>query len=240
MSVKKFIIKKVEEEINLNGDFKILDMGCGQAKNFIDLLEKYPNINYVGVEPSKSEFEKAKDFLKHLSNVKIINKTAYEIEFDQEFDMCVSLSVLEHVKHKDVFLEKKIRALKSGGSFVCFYDLGHYLSPCNTKEKFQLFLSKHFFKLIPESKFVQDVNKNFVYEILEKLGIEIEKTTYHNSFNSKDLFKVLNKNLLNDNSTEKEFDYYKWEYEVSELINKLNLNEQRKFFKSICFWGVKK
>jgi len=242
MNAKNFLLKKIEEKFNLNDDFKILDLGCGQARNFIYLLSKYPKLKYVGVEPSKSEVEKAQELLKDFSNAKVINSTAYDVSVDNDFDLSVSLSVLEHVKYKDKFLKKGADSLKKNGHFICFYDLGHYLYPSCIKERVQLFLSKYFFKIIPEPKFVGGVDKNKVFEILKNFGLDVEKITYHNSFKSRKLFKLLLKNKKNlDIDMEKcIFDYFKWEYDASRFVDELLVKEQNLFFGSVCFWAIKK
>ena len=60
------------------GEFQILDLGCGRANHFVNLLELYPEIRYVGVEPSKQRCLQARENLKHLNGT-IINAYAYGV-----------------------------------------------------------------------------------------------------------------------------------------------------------------
>ena len=41
-------------------DATILDLGCGKALNFVKLLQKYPGLRYVGIEPSPAAYELAR------------------------------------------------------------------------------------------------------------------------------------------------------------------------------------
>jgi len=35
----------------VEGEFRIVDLGCGTGSNFLELLRRRPNIRYVGIEP---------------------------------------------------------------------------------------------------------------------------------------------------------------------------------------------
>ena len=43
-----WIVRRVKEQ---DDHASILDLGCGNAQNFTRLMELYPQVSYVGIEP---------------------------------------------------------------------------------------------------------------------------------------------------------------------------------------------
>ena len=60
-----------------NGDFRILDLGCGTGSNFVELLRRRPNVRYVGVEPLRKAAGEAR---RALPGAEIVNKPAYDVQ----------------------------------------------------------------------------------------------------------------------------------------------------------------
>ena len=51
-SSKRYCIDKIEQFVNERpGEVKILDLGCGEALNFVSLLRRHPQVAYIGVDP---------------------------------------------------------------------------------------------------------------------------------------------------------------------------------------------
>lgn len=187
---KFFVINEIEKMLIQKPDLVIADLGSGQSKNFVGLLKKYPQMRYVGFEPNKSEAEQAREVLKSFPTASVEGRLGYgtgKEEWRGVFDIVVSLSVLEHVKDLETFLQFSVDLLKSGGRIIHLYDLGHALYPSNLKERFHVALcnlsKRHSFikKLIPETKFAAYVDLSFVKNTLEKNGVKIEKVTHHNN-----------------------------------------------------------
>ena len=94
MQPKQYFIEKLESMFDFNQGLRLLDLGSGQSKNFVSLLERYPNFNYVGIEPNKNEAEIARKLLEKHKHASVFNKLAYDkVDNQDDFDVCLSLSV---------------------------------------------------------------------------------------------------------------------------------------------------
>ena len=238
IGTKQLIIAKLEKFIFANKNFKILDLGSGQSKNFLPLLKKYPDIFYVGVEPNKKEADTARELLKSFPNVKIYNKSACEeISGAGEFDVCISLSVLEHVKPLKRFLENSVRIVKAGGQIIHLYDLGHSLYPNSLKEKIQIFLGNNFPKFLPENKFVSYLDEEKVKKIIKEAGAEIKEVTYHQMPNHKKLFSLISGGSLELDSLSRGI--FEWEFKISKFLSNINKKQREELFPSVCVWATK-
>lgn len=236
---KEYFIEKLEQLMGINQNSKILDLGSGQSKNFIPLLKKYPEMYYIGIEPKQSEAETARKLLKNFKNAKIYNQSAYKlIENQNDFDICISLSVLEHVKQLDKFLINSIRSVKTGGLIVHRYDLGHALYPGSLKERLQIFLGNNFPRLLPEKKFTRYVSKKKVCEILEKNGAKVQKITYHQMPNHKEFLKLFNTNTEERVNLAKEI--LEWEFKISRYLSDIEREKRELLFPTITIWATKK
>ncbi len=239
MRSKQHFIEKLESLLDLDQNAKILDLGSGQSRSFIPLLEKFPDLHYVGIEPQKSEAEIAKSLLKNFKNATIYNQLAYEeIDIQNDFDLCISLSVLEHVKQLDKFLINSVKFVKKGGYIIHRYDLGHALYPGSLKEKVQIFLGNNFPKLLPETKFVKYLNEKEICEVLENNGAKVQEITYHQMPNHKTFL-----NLFNTDTAEKvdlAEEILEWEYKVSKFLPEIEQKQRELLFPTINIQAVKK
>ena len=119
------------------GQLSILDLGCGTSKDFITLLERYPQVRYVGIEPSPKACEVAR---KNLADrqATIHNAYAYNVGalLDHEtFDVVVSFSVLEHVYQREAYLASVYSGLRPAGRALINYDAGHFIIPASRRER---------------------------------------------------------------------------------------------------------
>lgn len=239
MQPKQYFIKKLANLIDPRKEVKILEMGCGQAKNILPILQKFPAVQYVGIEPQKREFERAKNNLADWDKAKIYNQLGYEMPAgEKDFDVCFSLSVLEHVKDLEKLLTLSITAVKPGGHIIHWYDLGHALYPSSNKEKIQLSLSRYFKKVWPEEKYVAYIDVKNVCRIMEKNGAKIQKITYHQMPDHKAFLK-----LFDDDTEEKKSlaeEILAWEDKVSLNLKDWEQKSREKLFPTVCVWAVKK
>lgn len=235
--LKTVFLNTFEEDIR-NGKIKsICDFGSGLSSNFIYLLEKYPHLEYVGIEPSQTHAEKARVALSRFSGARIYTASCYKPVADERwgsFDLVVSLSVLEHVKQLELFLKMSVSAARAGGQIVHRYDLGHALFPSSLKERLQVFLGNYFPKLLPEHKFVSGVHPQAVVFMLETHKVTVERITYHQMPAFKKLFKLapdLPENLITD--------IVEWELAASPFVEKIDENERLRLFPSVAVWARK-
>ena len=127
-SAKLYCLNLIEKiVIRQGGSLTLLDLGCGAAANFPKLMEKYPGLHYVGVEPSAADCETARKNLSSF-NATIINAPAYGLELEPA-DIVISFSVLEHVYRRMDYLQTVKRTMKANGLFLINYDSGHFIHP---------------------------------------------------------------------------------------------------------------
>ena len=237
VNFKTVFLEKFESEIESGSINSICDMGSGLSLNFLPILKKYPNITYVGIEPSEEHAKIARENLKQFKNARIYNLPGYLPVEDKSwgsFDLVISLSVLEHVKHIDRFLNNSVEAAKVGGRIVHRWDLGHAFYPSSIKERFQVWMGNNVPFLLPEKKFVCGILPEDVVLGLEISGCKVESVTYHQMNSHKKLFK-----LLPDLDEKLKRDLIDWEFAVSDKVANLEVSERIKLFPTACVWSRK-
>jgi SAM-dependent methyltransferase len=120
---------------------RVLDMGCGTAKDWPSILREHPAVSYTGVEPDARSRTTANELLRGLP-AKVLAGWGEATDMGDGFDLTLSLSVLEHVKYLDPFLRASVAATRPGGTIVHRYDLGHSLYPANHYERALVTLSR--------------------------------------------------------------------------------------------------
>jgi ubiquinone/menaquinone biosynthesis C-methylase UbiE len=110
--------------ININPEGTMLDLGCGEGRHIFGLMEKFPDLKCIGLDPHIESLEKAFEglkFLESISNSKtnFLSGSAYSLPFsDDSFDLVVCSEVLEHLHdYKDAIKEIN-RVLMPGGQFL--------------------------------------------------------------------------------------------------------------------------
>ena len=110
--------------ININPGGTMLDLGCGEGRHIFGLMEKFPDLKCIGLDPHIESLDKAFEglkFLESISNTKtnFLSGSAYSLPFsDNSFDLVVCSEVLEHLHdYKDAIKEIN-RVLKPGGQFL--------------------------------------------------------------------------------------------------------------------------
>jgi len=188
-TAKLYCLSWIEQYIKEKGSkVKILDLGCGTANNFINLLKLYPQVYYVGVEPSKQSYLRAQQNLKGL-NATIINSYAYKVheKIKEKFDIVVSFSVLEHVYRRMDYLLSAKECLKDDGYFLINYDSGHFLYG-NERLKNLIGPILAFFGF--EKYYQSFVKEEDFLRMIERIGFRIVDSKFFNS-NLKDIFKII-------------------------------------------------
>lgn len=101
------------EELNLRGDERILDVGCGDGALTAKLAEFVPDGAVTGIDASKGMIETAQTHKS--SNLAFQHLDVINLNFNEEFDIVFSNAVLHWVKDHKTLLELLYRALKPSG-----------------------------------------------------------------------------------------------------------------------------
>ncbi len=99
---------------------RILDIGCGNAMVTIELAKHVPEGEIVAIEISTDMYGKALDNIKGsgAGNISIINKNAFDIDYQDEFDAVFSNSVIHWIYELEKMYGKIFSALKKGGRIM--------------------------------------------------------------------------------------------------------------------------
>jgi SAM-dependent methyltransferase len=124
-AAKHYCLQLIERRVRAaDGRLRILDVGCGDARNFVELLRVYPAVEYVGFDPSPAAVDAAR------RNLPAHRAEIYRGRFDEPIapaaDVVVSFSVLEHVRGKREYLAAIAASLASDGTAYVNYDYGHF------------------------------------------------------------------------------------------------------------------
>ena len=117
----KGFIKNAIADLSIQGNDKILDLGCGTGRNIL-LMNKYAceNSLLVGLDISEDMEQQFNENCKPYPNIKFINKRIDQIfEPDQEYDKVFISFVIHGFPHeirKNV-IQNAYNNLKKGGTF---------------------------------------------------------------------------------------------------------------------------
>jgi len=106
--------KKLISELDLKGNERILDLGCGDGGITAQLTELVPNGLVVGIDASQSMIESAQKSYK-AENMKFELMDINTIDFEDEFDVIFSNATLHWVKDHNKLLANVYKNLRAGG-----------------------------------------------------------------------------------------------------------------------------
>ena len=106
--------KKLIAELDLKGNERILDLGCGDGGITAQLAELVPNGLTVGIDASQSMIESAQKNYK-AENMRFDLMDINTINFEDEFDVAFSNATLHWVKDHEKLLTDIFKSLKANG-----------------------------------------------------------------------------------------------------------------------------
>ena len=239
-SLKELFIDQVVSEASTKAageKIRVMDLGCGTASYVPALIEKYPNLEYVGVEPIEKSYQKAEENLGGVERSKVHFQLAYDQipeEKEGSFDLVFSLSVLEHVKHLQSFIDLSAKYVKSGGTLMHRYDLGHALHTHSIKEAVHVWLGNNFPQILPERQFVRYVGVPEVETCYKNAGVTPSRVSYHQMLSHKKFEK-----FFKDSNTEIMKDLFDWEMSRQSEILTIPEADREHLFPAVAVWGTK-
>lgn len=118
----KVFSRKVLRYADINEDDKVLDVGMGTGTFITLALERFPNLEIVGIDPDKKTITIANDKLRNLGKKpSLVRGFAQNMPFeDGSFDKVVSSLVFHHIPQeiKPQALKEIYRVLKDDGRFL--------------------------------------------------------------------------------------------------------------------------
>jgi trans-aconitate methyltransferase len=137
---------KLISELNLTGNEKILDLGCGDGKLTADLANLVPNGFVLGIDASKGMIEVAKG--KETENLKFQLIDINNLTLSDKFDIIFSNATLHWIKNHKKLWGDVIDLLSACGIVRCnFAGNGTCL---------------HFFKIIKQTMALEEYQSYFV------------------------------------------------------------------------------
>jgi SAM-dependent methyltransferase len=124
-AAKLYCLREIERLVDAKARATILDLGCGDARNFEALLRSRPGLRYIGVDTSTEVCAAARQRLDGLE-VEIHCSSAYDVDLGPA-DIVASFSVLEHVYRRDRYMAGIKRNLAPDGVALINYDAGHFV-----------------------------------------------------------------------------------------------------------------
>ena len=112
--------RELRQNLNLQGDESVLDVGCGDGKITADFSTALPKGRVVGVDssPEMIVYATRTYAVTQYPNLSFACVDARSLDFDREFDLCFSNATLHWVDNHQAFLNGASRALQSGGRLV--------------------------------------------------------------------------------------------------------------------------
>jgi cyclopropane fatty-acyl-phospholipid synthase-like methyltransferase len=152
-----------------DGDFLVLDLGCGTGSAFVELVRRRPNVRYVGVEPLRSAAEEARRLL---PGAEIINRSAYGLSVEPAHAV-VSFSVLEHVVDRPRYFEAVRSNLRPDGRVYLNYDSGHFVADADLSERAKTFASHVLARVGSESRYRARVTTDDLDGLVADAGLRV-------------------------------------------------------------------
>jgi trans-aconitate 2-methyltransferase len=121
---------KLIEELHLQGNEHVLDLGCGDGALTATLAEWVPRGEVVGIDASKGMIEAAR---KHqAADLIFLLMDIHALSFNDEFDVVVSNATLHWIKNHNRLLENVYRSLHHSGilrfNFAGEGNCSHFIS----------------------------------------------------------------------------------------------------------------
>jgi trans-aconitate 2-methyltransferase len=111
--------RRVLERIELEGDERVLDIGCGTGRVTAELAARVPGGRVVGVDQSPSMLETAGAWLhEHAPNASLVQADASSLPFRRAFQAVFSTATFHWVHDHAALFRSVIQALAPGGRLV--------------------------------------------------------------------------------------------------------------------------
>lgn len=234
---------KIFQELSSKADGKksltVFDYGCGAGGDWPAFLADHKGVKLLLYDPHEPSLKAAAKRLKGFDAHLVTEQELAEGKL--KADVVVSLSVLEHVADKALYLGNIKRHLKTSGVCYLNYDDGHFrtLLDLNSPTTWLSALVTQMTNLLAsvwlalglEHRFQKRVHKDELDQLLSQCGLKTERVFYSNLLNLKQLHKTIPKG--------KSQDFSKLWLELEEQLNQDFLVEgERVMADQVNLWQV--
>ena len=118
-ALQRMVAEVSIQGLELSGNERLLDVGCGDGFITMQLAERLPNGSVVGVDASRRMIDKALTRVPpDLLRVQFHVDNALDLPFDRDFDAAVSFNALHWIHDQSTALREIARSLADGGRAV--------------------------------------------------------------------------------------------------------------------------
>lgn len=107
---------EVLERLELRGDERVVDAGCGSGRVTAELIERLPHGRVIAVDGSAAMVEKAKERLGERAEYLVSD--LLELELEEPVDLVFSTATLHWIADHDRLFQRLRAALEPGGRLV--------------------------------------------------------------------------------------------------------------------------
>ena len=174
-------------KINVNPEGTMLDLGCGEGRHIFGVMEQFPDLKCIGLDPHIESLEKAKEgleFLESISNRKtsFLSGSAYSLPFnDNSFDVIFCNHVLEHVQDDTKAMKELFRVMKKGGMGI--FQVPQDLNRDITFEDNSITDPKERAKIFGQYDHVRVYGRDY-FDKLRSIGFNVEEVNYSQKISS--------------------------------------------------------
>jgi len=116
-------VKHLISQLQLRGDEKVLDVGCGDGRITAEISQYLPQGCVLGIDcfPEIIDFAKGKFDRENYPNLEFQLGDARNLEFENSFDAIVSFASLHYIHHHIPVLTRFKEALKPSGKILLLF-----------------------------------------------------------------------------------------------------------------------
>lgn len=127
----------ISEYIKKNDSHSVLELACGRGANSAYLAHKYPEVNFIGLDISKSQIKQARYKSQQLNNFNCFQCDYHDLsQFEEKsFDLIFVIESLCYSQQKQLVFKAISRVLKRNSFFIVIDGYAGAIQKLNNDEK---------------------------------------------------------------------------------------------------------
>ena len=95
----------------------VLDVGCGTGRNSFWPM-KYGAASATAIDVDVQSLDVARRNLSQFAGASVLQRSAYDVGFENHFDVAFSIGVIHHLEHPQTAIAQMVRAVKDQGEVL--------------------------------------------------------------------------------------------------------------------------